>query len=52
VKLTNGQVWQQTEYHYHYHYAFMPKVTILKSATGHKMLVDGVPKAIGVTRLK
>ncbi len=52
VKLTNGQVWQQSEYHYHYHYAFMPKVIILKTATGHKMIVDGVPKAIGVTLLK
>jgi hypothetical protein len=52
VKLTNGQVWQQTEFHYHYHYAFMPKVTILKTATGHKMIVDGVPKATGVTLLK
>lgn len=52
VKLMNGQIWQQTEYYYHYHYAFMPKVTILKSGAGYKMIVDGVPKAIGVTRLK
>lgn len=52
VKLTNGQVWQQTEYHYHYHYAFMPKVIILKTTIGHKMIVDGVPKAVGVTLLK
>jgi hypothetical protein len=52
VKLTNGQIWQQTEYYYHYHYAFMPKVVILESGAGYKMIVDGVPKAIGVTRLK
>jgi len=52
VKLTNGQVWQQTEYYYHYHYAFMPKVTILRSGVGYKMIVDGVPKAIGVQQLK
>ena len=51
-KLANGQIWQQTEFHYHYHYAFMPKVIILKTATGHKMIVDGVSKAIGVTQLK
>ncbi len=51
-KLTNGQIWQQTEFHFHYHYAFMPKVIILKTATGHKMLVDGVSKAIGVKQLK
>jgi len=52
VKLMNGQIWQQTEYYYHYHYAFMPKVTIIKSGAGYKMIVDGIPKAIGVTRLK
>ena len=51
-KLTNGQIWQQTEFHFHYHCAFMPKVIILKTATGHKMIVDGVSKAIGVTQLK
>lgn len=52
VKLMNGEIWQQTEFHYHYHYAFMPKVVIVKSGIGHKMIVDGVPKAIGVKRLK
>jgi hypothetical protein len=52
VKLMNGQIWQQTEYYYYYHYAFMPKVTIIKTGTGYKMIVDGIPKAIGVTRLK
>jgi hypothetical protein len=31
VKLMNGQVWQQTEYHYEYHYAYMPKVLIFSS---------------------
>lgn len=52
VKLMNGQIWQQTEYHYHYHYAFMPKVLLFKSGTGYKMKVDGVEKAVGVKRLK
>ena len=52
VKLINGQIWQQTEYYYYYHYAFMPKVTIISSETGYKMIVDGIPKAIIVTRLK
>jgi hypothetical protein len=52
LKLTNGQLWQQTEYYYHYHYAFMPNVIILKTTTGYKMLVDGIPKAVGVTKLK
>ncbi len=52
VKLINGQIWQQTEYHYHYHYAFMPKVLIYRSGGGHKMKVDGVEKAVGVERLR
>jgi hypothetical protein len=52
LKLTNGQLWQQTEYYYHYYYAFMPNVIILKTTTGYKMLVDGIPKAVGVTQLK
>jgi hypothetical protein len=52
VKLMNGQIWQQAEYYYHYHYAFMPKITVIKTGAGYKMIVDGVPKAIGVTRLK
>ena len=52
VKLMNGQIWQQTEYHYHYHYAFMPEVLIFKSGSGHKMWVKGVEKAVSVERLK
>ena len=52
VKLMNGQIWQQSEYHYHYHYAFMPKVLIFRSGGGYKMKVDGVKKAVGVRRLK
>lgn len=52
VKLVNGQIWQQTEYHYHYHYAFMPQVLIYRSGGGYKMKVDGVDKAVGVERLR
>jgi hypothetical protein len=52
VKLTNGQIWQQTEYHYHYHYAFMPDVLIFKSAGRYKMKVEGTDAAVGVTQLK
>jgi hypothetical protein len=51
-KLSNGQIWQQIEYHYHYHYAYMPKVIIAKSGVGYKMKVSGVQKAISVKRLK
>ena len=52
VKLMNGQIWQQSEYHYHYHYAFMPKVLIFRSGGAYKMKVDGIEKAVGVKRLK
>jgi hypothetical protein len=52
VKLMNGQIWQQTEYHYHYHYAFMPKVLIYRSGVGYKMKVDGIERAVGVERLR
>jgi hypothetical protein len=52
LKLTNGQIWQQTEYHYHYHYTYMPKVLIYLSGAGYKMKVDGIARAVGVTRIK
>jgi len=52
VKLTNGQIWRQSEYHYNYHYAFRPNVTIFKTGSGYKMMVDGTDRAVGVTKLK
>ncbi|WP_257179855.1 MULTISPECIES: hypothetical protein [Bradyrhizobium] len=52
VKLMNGQIWQQTEYHYEYHYAYMPKVLVYPSGNGYKMKVDGLSKPIGVARLR
>lgn len=52
VKLINGQIWQQTEYHYNYTYSYMPDVLIYRSASGYKMSVEGADKPIMVTRLK
>jgi len=52
IKLTNGQIWQQTEYYYYYYYSFMPNVLIYKSGSEYKMKVEGVEKAVGVIRLK
>jgi hypothetical protein len=52
VKLMNGQIWQQSEYYYRYHYAYMPNALIYKAGSGHKMKVDGIDKAVGVTRLR
>lgn len=51
-KLTNGQIWQQSEYWYHYYYAYSPKI-ILYTSNGHtKLKVDGIEKSIFVIRLK
>ncbi len=52
VKLTNGQIWKQTQYHYEYHYAFMPDVLIYKSGSRYKMLVEGTDEAVYVERLE
>lgn len=52
VKLANGQIWQQTEYHYTYHYAYGPSVIVYRSGSGYKMKVDGVDKAVGVELLR
>ncbi|MES3035277.1 MAG: hypothetical protein V4813_14865 [Gemmatimonadota bacterium] len=53
VKLANGQIWQQTEYHYHYHYAYAPSVIVYSTGAGSfKMRVEGIDKAVGVRRLR
>ncbi len=48
VKLENGQIWQQEEYHYEYRYAYRPEVMI----DGNNMLVEGMNKPIRVSRLR
>lgn len=52
VKLLNGQIWKQTEYHYEYHYAYMPKVLVYPSGAGFKMKVEGTSEPVGVERLR
>jgi len=52
VKLMNGQIWMQNEYHYHYHYAYMPDVLIYNSGGGWRMKIEGVDKSVGVQKLK
>lgn len=52
IKLTNGQIWQQSEYYYHYMYAYRPDVLIYNSGTGWKMQVKGIEKAVRVENLK
>lgn len=47
VKLTDGSVWRQEEYHYEYRYSYRPEVTLV----GNMMHVDGMSRAIRVRRL-
>lgn len=44
VKLTDGTVWEQTEYHYEYRYSYRPEAHI---SNGH-MQVAGMSRAVGV----
>lgn len=47
VKLSDGSVWRQEEYHYEYAYAYRPHVTL----SGDLMHVQGMSRAIRVRRL-
>lgn len=47
VKLTDGSVWRQEEYHYEYRYAYRPRVTM----QGDRMFVEGMSRGIRVRRL-
>jgi hypothetical protein len=47
VKLTDGSVWRQDEYHYEYRYAYRPRVTVAANV----MRVDGMSRGIRVRRL-
>ena len=47
VHLTDGSVWQQSEYYYEYRYAYRPEVTLIDD----KMLVRDMGKAVIVRRV-
>jgi hypothetical protein len=47
VKLTDGSLWRQDEYHYEYRYAYRPSVVI----SNNKMTVEGMRKAVRVRRV-
>jgi len=51
-KLTNGQVWKQTQYYYYYFYYYMPSVMIYMTGSGYKMKVEGIDESVGVERIK
>jgi hypothetical protein len=52
VKLTNGQIWQQSDLHLEVHLAIMPKVVVYRSGIHYKMKVEGAHEAVEVVRLK
>jgi len=52
VKLSNGDVWRQTEYYFEYHYAYMPKVLVIRKGIGYVMKVEGIDKPVMVERLR
>jgi hypothetical protein len=47
VKLTDGSIWRQAEYHYEYMYAFRPELKL----AGDRMHVDGMSRGIRVRRI-
>ena len=51
-KLTNGQIWQQTDFQIQIAIKLMPKVLIYNTGSNFKMQVEGIEKSITVTRLK
>ncbi len=52
-KMTNGQIWQQDNYHYHYHYAYRPEVVIYPTRRGcHIKVNDDDDEGVDVVRIK
>jgi hypothetical protein len=51
-KLTNGQIWEQTEFRISVRVRVNPAVTIIASGGGYKMLVEGINESVEVKRLK
>ena len=51
-KLSNGQIWQQSEYDYMYSYSYSPDVTIYSTQSGCRMKVEDEDETILVKRLK
>lgn len=51
-RLTNGQIWEQSQYLYHYHYAYRPYVVITGNDQSAVMRVDGMGADIPVRRIR
>ncbi len=52
VQLTNGAIFQQSEYHYEYTYDYRPTVHIFTKPFGYEMLVEGTDEPVEVMLIK
>lgn len=50
--LENGQVWVQASYAYHYRYAYRPEATLIPTASGWLLMVDGDSTTVQVRRIR
>ena len=51
-KLTNGEIWQQTDSEYDYEYIYNPKVIIFSKNGKYMLKVQGMNQSVSVERLK
>lgn len=51
-QLTNGQIWQQSDYTYMYRYRYRPRVMILPINGRFELQVEGIDKRVKVVRIR
>ncbi len=51
-ELSNGEVWEQTDYYYYYRSLFRPRVHIWGHYGDYRMVVEGIDASVGVRRIR
>lgn len=51
-ELTNGQIWQQTEFYYWYHYSYRPDIVIYEKYGLYYASVEGISNHVQVNRIQ
>lgn len=51
-KLTNGQIWEQTDGWFFFFFQVMPKVTIFQTNGFTKLKIEGMDQAVTVKRIR
>ena len=51
-RLSNGQIWEQTDFYIYIYIAVMPKVIIWQNGPFYNMKVEGIDKAVTIRQLK